>query len=810
MIDARLLIPALGAWGGAIAALVVLDRAPTLVIRHALALRLIVVLVVIAGVLGLAVTAAHRRARRHPSDGSASAAWIAAALGAGFLLGGAGAACVSTAVLTPLPAVGWVDARATAAVQAVVAGEPQRRSASAAAPWQESGWLEVRAITARISARGGAVDVSVPLVLRFRQGAEVPPPGSLIAVTGRLSPLPVARAALATVSVSTDGPRVLAPPGALDATAHAMRAGLVTALEGTPSEASALVAGLAVGEESTQPASLTDDMRASGLAHLTAVSGGNVAVVLGAVLLLAAALRLPLWARATTAVGALAFFVLLVGPQPSVLRAAVMGAVVLVALVWGGRRSGPSVLAVAVIALVLTTPTLAVAWGFALSVLATGGLVLLAPRLRHRLETSTWTSRWPPALLEAVSLTVAAQLATLPILVAMGTAVGWVSVPANLAAMPAVPPVTVLGLLAAVTAPVLPVASGLLAHLAAWPAAWIALVARVAPTLPMASVGSPGGWRGVGLLIALSGAAVAAGWAWSRVVGRSVPSGLRAAVAVTAAVAVGVAVTHPPDRRGWPPPDWFLIMCDVGQGDALLLRSGAGAAVVVDAGPDPDAVDRCLADAGIDTVPAVVLTHFHADHVRGLVGVLRGRAVGEVLSTPIRDPAEEAAAVDLVLADAGKGVLPITAGDERRIGDVSWRAIWPRRRIASGSVPNNASVVLVARIRGHAVLLAGDVEPEAQTAIAADLVGVRWDAVKVPHHGSRNQAEALTVWARAPVALISVGADNDYGHPAPETLAAWEDTGALVARTDRDGDVALTHTAAGVGVVVRRGMLPSP
>jgi competence protein ComEC len=274
-------------------------------------------------------------------------------------------------------------------------------------------------------------------------------------------------------------------------------------------------------------------------------------------------------------------------------------------------------------------------------------------------------------------------------------------------------------------------------------------------------------------------------------------------VAVALLAGISMVVALPPDRRGWPPDGWFLIMCDVGQGDALLVRTGEGEALVVDAGPDPDAVDSCLDSAAVDTVPAVVLTHFHADHVRGLSGVLRGRSVAQVLTTPILEPIEEAMTVQALLADADIPVEAVTAGDARSVGDATWQVIWPRRRIDAGSVPNNASLVLSLAVAGRRVLLSGDIEPEAQAAIAADLRRDPFDVVKVPHHGSRYQSPLLTTWAPAPVALISVGADNDYGHPAPETIAAWAAVGALIGRTDRDGDVAVVSTGDGLGVVTR-------
>jgi competence protein ComEC len=288
-----------------------------------------------------------------------------------------------------------------------------------------------------------------------------------------------------------------------------------------------------------------------------------------------------------------------------------------------------------------------------------------------------------------------------------------------------------------------------------------------------------------------------------------VPRPLRRAGGALLVAVVAVGVLMPPSRRAWPPAGWLMIMCDVGQGDALLLHAGAGAAVVVDTGPEPEAMHRCLDDAQVATVPAVVLTHFHADHVAGLEGVLRDRPVAALLATTVRDPPEEAATVARLAAEHRLVPQTISAGDARVVGGLAWRAVWPRRVIPSRSVPNNASVVLIVEVAGRRLLLMGDAEPEAQSALSSDVVGRRYDVVKVPHHGSRYQHPLLTSWVPAPVALISVGAGNDYGHPAADTVNAWRGIGALVVRTDESGDVAIVAEGPGVGVVTRRGEPPS-
>ena len=175
-----------------------------------------------------------------------------------------------------------------------------------------------------------------------------------------------------------------------------------------------------------------------------------------------------------------------------------MGVIAVVGVLAGGRRAGPSILGAGVLVLVVVAPWLAVSWAFALSAFATAGLILLAPRLEARLEAGRVTGRWPPAIRQALALTGAAQLATLPILVAMGGAVGWVALPANLLAMPAVAPVTVLGLLAAAVSPVAPGLAHGVAMVAAWPAGWIATVAGACAGLPLAHLPWPSGWTGLG------------------------------------------------------------------------------------------------------------------------------------------------------------------------------------------------------------------------------------------------------------------------------------------------------------------------
>ena len=249
----------------------------------------------------------------------------------------------------------------------------------------------------------------------------------------------------------------------------------------------------------------------------------------------------------------------------------------------------------------------------------------------------------------------------------------------------------------------------------------------------------------------------------------------------------------------------MLVACDIGQGDALVLNAGPDAAVVIDAGPDPDAVDGCLRRLGVRRIPYLLLTHFHADHVEGLPGVLRGRAVAEIGVSPLPDPPGQAAEVT-----RWAGRIPIShpaPGEQRVAGAVAWRVLWPSRLIAEGSPPNNASVVLLAEIRGIRILLTGDVEPPAQAALHRAEPGLRADVLKIPHHGSNYQDPILLTSLGARVAVASAGQDNDYGHPAPLTLRLLQAAGMQVLRTDLHGDVAVVIRDGFLAVATRRQIL---
>ena len=519
------------------------------------------------------------------------------------------------------------------------------------------------------------------------------------------------------------------------------------------------------------------------------MSGTNLTLVVGSVLVLArwGGVR-GRWLHLLAALG-IAGFVMTARAEPSVVRAAAMGAVALVGMGGNGRSRGTRALGVAVLLLLLAWPRLAVTAGFALSVMATGGILLLAPVWRDAL--ARWTPRW---VAEAVSVPLAAQVACTPVVAALSGQVSLVAVGANLLAAPAVAPATVLGLGGGVVGLAWSPLGTVVAAPAAWSAQWIIAVARWGAGVPTAAVAWGTGPVALALLTLVCLASVPLA---PRLLGRP-----GSTLACTGLLVLTVLVRPP--TPGWPPAGWVVAMCDVGQGDGLLLRAGEHSAVVVDAGPDPAVIDACLDRLGVREVPLLLLTHFHADHVDGAAGVLDGREVGAVEGTSLLDPA---AGVRVVEEATGRDPGVAAYGGTRTFGRVRLQVVWPRPGAPPGdageSAPNNSSVVLVAEVAGIRVLLTGDVEPSAQAALERDLAGLQVDVLKVPHHGSRHQDLGWLTSLGARVALVSVGADNDYGHPSPDVVTALTAAGARVWRTDLVGDVAVVVRDGEVGVMTR-------
>jgi competence protein ComEC len=467
-----------------------------------------------------------------------------------------------------------------------------------------------------------------------------------------------------------------------------------------------------------------------------------------------------------------------------------MALVAVLALLTGRPRSVVPALAGAVIALLLINPDLAVDLGFALSVLATAGLVFLAPGWRHQLA-----GRLPGPVADAVAVAAAAQVACLPLLAGAFGSVGLWAVPANLLAVPAVAPATLVGVAVTVLAQISLPAAQLLVRIPGICCWWLVLVAHRAATAPSAVLPWPAGVAGATAAVAVSAIFVAA---LRRRAGRRM-----LAVATCAALLTRITA-GPLLTSAWPPPGWRVLMCDVGQGDAFLINTGPGDPVLVDTGPDPAALRRCLRQANVHRLDRIVLTHLHADHVDGLPAVLGRLPVREVEVGPLAEPPANWSWVRQRLAAAHVPVRLVQVGASEKVGDISWTVLAPRLVLhGTDSDPNNDSLVLSVRAPTMTLLMTGDVETEGEQDLLRQAGALHADVLKVAHHGSDRQDPKFVAAVGARVALTSVGRDNPYGHPGAHTLRRLRADGVQNFRSDLDGAVAIARDGRGRLVAVK-------
>jgi competence protein ComEC len=629
-------------------------------------------------------------------------------------------------------------------------------------------------------------------------------PGQRVRATGLLAASDRSDLTVAVLRVR-GGAEVLSAPTAVQRVAERLRSGLRRTAGVLDPESAGLLPALVVGDTSAMVPTVDAEFRVAGLTHLIAVSGENVAILCGAVLGLARLVRLgPRTAVMVTGL-VLVGFVVLCRPSPSVLRAAVMGAVMLLALVLGRHRSAIPALCTAILVLLLVDPALGGDPGFTLSVLATGALVLLAPGWAAALRRHGV----PPGIAEALAVPAAAHVVTAPVVAGLSGQVSLVAVLTNLLATLAVAPATVLGVLAAVLGAWYPGAAVVVVHLAGPAVGWLVSVGHWGAAIPNGVVQWPAGAYGALLLALIVVVALFAMRAHR----------LRV---LAAAGLVGALLVLVPTRfvsPGWPAAGWVMVACDVGQGDAVVLATAEpGRAVLVDTGPDPGPVSACLDRLGVRRLALVVLSHLHADHIGGLAGALRGRAVSAVALGSGRSPSWAFAQVLRTAELARVPVVALTAGQRLSWPGLALDVLAPLRdpppigdhqAEVNGTVVNNTSVVLGASTPAGRVLLTGDVELEAQADLLATGIDLRADVLKVPHHGSRYDTEEFLAAVRPRVAIVSVGAHNRYGQPSQHVLDTLTEAGARVMRTDLKGDIAVVGGPR-LQVVARGAMVRAP
>lgn len=581
--------------------------------------------------------------------------------------------------------------------------------------------------------------------------------------------------------------QVIAEPTISQGLLNNLRSDYVASIAGVTPDAKTLVAGLAIGEIAELSEELEEKMRIVSLTHLVAVSGSNCAIVVGMVYLIAVGLRFGRTGRTIISLTALLLYVLLIGPDPSVLRAGVMAASVILMLALGRRTWALNALALATLLLLIADPWLSVEFGFGLSVLATAGILLLAPAISERLA-----KRMPMPLALGLSVTISAQLFCLPLLMQLQPGLATYSVIANLLAGPMVAPVTVLGMIALLVTPIAPWLAGVISFLASFGTWVIEVVAIFFADLPVAyfpwATGLPATILSTLLILAV-GAWLTAGPIRLKQLGIGT-------VVVIAVTTISIPAASEILPESWPIADWEVVACDVGQGDALVIQS-QGRTALIDVGADDDLVNSCLSDLAITQIDLLVLTHFDFDHVGGLAGAIKGRKISTAIISGFPDE-RPATAISLEqLERAGASVIVADPSISGVLGGYTWKILGPSKNATEAKDSNDASVVMVFLGHGVDILLLGDLGDSGQQRILAEARKILERSskplvLKVSHHGSNDQSAELHEILKPELALISVGSANGYGHPGKQLLDLLERSGSQILRTDVHGSIAVS------------------
>lgn len=632
------------------------------------------------------------------------------------------------------------------------------------------------------------------IVLRVRRGVRVPAAGTgaVLMVAGGLRRLKPEEGYLRTRGIggALDAESVLdqgAVRGGLAGSVDGLRRRAQAALrDGVPPTAGALLVGMVLGDATGLPEADADALKTAGLTHLVAASGANVALLVTFALVLGVVAGLPQRPRLVVTLLAIAAYVPLAGGGPSIQRAGVMGAATVVAVLAGrpGTRWYALLLAAAVTLVV--TPRAVEDPGWQLSFAAVLAILLAARPLAQALRARGL----PGAAADACGVTVAATLATAPLLALHFGQLSLVSLPANLVATVAVAPAMWAGFAAAVVGQVAPALAEPLATIASVPAAFVLAVGRAAAAVPSASV--PAAWWSVGLgTVAVSVLVGVLADPRDRP-GRRALRRRRILVLVAAGLLGALVARHAVGGPRIQAPDAFQVaFLDVGQGDATLLRHGS-AAILVDSGPPDGSVLRRLRALGVERLDVLAMTHAEADHDGGAAAVLDALPVAVLLDG--RDGVRDGPGLRAAALAVRKRVrrVPAVAGIVLRVGPMTLRVLGPPARdpaLPPDGNPNDRAVVATVTDGGTAALLPADAESD----VTAALPLPRATLLKVAHHGSADPGlPALLERVRPRVAVMEVGAHNLYGHPAPATSEALERAVPVVARTDRDGTVVVT------------------
>ncbi len=558
--------------------------------------------------------------------------------------------------------------------------------------------------------------------------------------------------------------------------------------------------GVLIGDRSrVRGSAAEDDLRICGLSHLLAVSGTHLGILALGAGRLAAMARGGLVARVLAVALVGMAYVVVSGVQTSATRALVMGCVAGAAQATGRRGDGLAALSVAASAMLLSDPVVAFDIGFQLSVSAVGGLILFASLAARWAEAAM--GRRARLAASALAVTLVAQVATAPVAVPTFGIFSLVAPVANAVALPLLTVGLAIGVVGGLVGSVVaPVGEGVL-RLAALPLSGVTGAAGAFARIPGAAVGLDADASALGALLACVMALV--WWRWPQ------PRDRRSARWV--AVAAALLGTLLMAGVWWLPGNVAeLVVLDVGQGDAILVRDGKSH-VLIDTGPDPGVLRTAITRHGVRRIDAVVLTHDHADHTAGLAGLVGLARVDMVVVPAVaEEDAFTACETAVERLSPRDGVRTTVGGDVFRVGSTTLTVLWP-----PGPEPslrtNDTSIIMLLERGGFRAVLTGDAEEVALSRLGAAGSLERVDVLKVPHHGSANGLTegALEAWAPT-FALVSVGEGNDHGHPSATVIEMLDRHGVRTLRTDLSGDITVRIGDHGYSVTGARSVSDPP
>lgn len=568
-----------------------------------------------------------------------------------------------------------------------------------------------------------------------------------------------------------------------------------------PHPEAGLLQGILLGLDHTLPEDLAEAFRMAGLTHIIVISGYNVSILLQAWFVTSTRL-IHRWVSLAAGLLVLLAFVLLVGPSPPVVRAAIMGAMYVLALLAGRRQWAPASLALSALLMVAVNPLLLHSISFQLSIASTMALILLQPRLAATLDgliQGTTADSPPPVrqiIGETLLTTCAAQMFTLPIIWAHFQRISLLALLANLLVLPLQPLILIPGAAVVFGSVFMPGAGRVLAYALWLPLRWTIIVARWIGAIPWASLSlpelsPPAAWLLYLFLMVLVWCLPSrrpAEQNRTRVDARQLPL-LVAAVTVTALL--WLAVLSMPDGR------LHVYALDVGQGDAILLRTADGRNILIDGGPDPILLATRLGEVlpfWERDIDLVLVTHDDTDHIGGLAPIAARYRIGRVIHAGPMDSNAASLAWQAALEAAGVGLTTLGKGAEIRLGDCLLTVLHPSLPLPHNAASSNDQSLVVLLQQGRfRLLLTGDAGEAVEKRLLASDQSMDATALKVSHHGAASGTSAALVEAVSPqIAIISVGADNRYGHPASAVIERLEEQGVTVLRTDQQGTIALS------------------